>query len=43
MYNREKIKNLISFIAQYNGIADKRLLAEKVQTYFQMTKERFLL
>ena len=40
MYNREKIKSLVLFITSYDGIADKRLLARKVQERFQMTQDR---
>ncbi|MBR2207178.1 MAG: hypothetical protein IJ859_00025 [Synergistaceae bacterium] len=40
MYNSEKIKSLVSFVTRYDGIADKKLLAEKVQARFEMTKDR---
>lgn len=40
MYNREKIKSLILFITQLNGIADKISLARKVQEQFSLTKDR---
>lgn len=40
MYNREKMLSLVSFIIELDGIADKRLLADKVQSSFSLTRDR---
>ena len=40
MYNREAVQNLVYYIARHNGIADKKLLAQKVQSVFRLTKDR---
>ncbi len=40
MYHREVIQNLVSFIDQRNGIADKQVLSKQVQSAFNLTKDR---
>lgn len=40
MYNRQAIANLISFIRNQNGIADKAKLSTLVQSSFHLTKDR---
>lgn len=40
MYNSWKIQQLANFIAQNDGIADKKLLASKVQDVFCLTRDK---
>lgn len=40
MYNKGKIQYLADFIAQNDGVADKKLLASKVQNVFCLTQDR---
>lgn len=43
MYNRDTIHKLVSVIVEWDGIADKRVLTEKVQAAFFLTKDRSVL
>lgn len=40
MYNREIMRELVSFIAERDGIADKQALSRQVQSAFALTKDR---
>ena len=40
MYNREAIQCLVYYVAEQDGIADKQLLAKKVQCVFCLTQDR---
>lgn len=40
MYNREMIQNLVTFIIERDGIADKQALTKLVQSAFALTKDR---
>ena len=40
MYNQSMIQRLVSFIQERDGIADKKLLTEQVQSEFCLTKDR---
>ena len=40
MYNRCKVQNLVSFIAELDGTADKQVLKKQVQSVFGLIKDR---
>lgn len=40
MYNRELIENLVDFVADRDGIADKASLSMQVQQHFKLIKDR---
>ena len=40
MYNRYAVQRLVYYVAQHDGIADKHLLAKKVQSVFCLTQDR---
>ena len=40
MYNRDKIQNLVSFIMEHDGIADKLILTDKILSTFALTRDR---
>ena len=40
MFNRDKIQALISFVAEQDGIADKKTLSDMVQSAFSLVRDR---